>query len=144
MSKFFNPQGQDFGTHPIVNDLVLPASPVTASSTVTYQFAAYRRLRRMRAIAIAGVTTAAGGGAITATVKKWDSSTSAYVPLTAAFDLTSLTSKVASDIPLLASLTEAQRIVKPGDTIAVDITAASTVTTQPTMLGLTAESTLLA
>lgn len=143
MSKYFNPQGQDFGTHPVISDIGFPASPITASSTVTYSLPPYRRLRRVRSIAISTLTVPAGGAALTATVKKWDSTAGAYVPLTAAFDLTSLTVKVAADIPVLSTVTEAQRIVNPGDTIEVDLIAAGTVTTQPTMLGLAVESTLL-
>ena len=81
------------------------------------------------------------GGAVTAVVQKYDASANAAVVLTAAVDVLTPT-QVAREgyvIELLSSLTQAQRTLDVGDTLELKITAASTVTGQPTDLFVTAE-----
>ncbi len=81
------------------------------------------------------------GIANTAVVQKYDASANAAVVLTDAVDLLTAT-QVAREgyvIELLSTLSQAQRTLDVGDTLEVKVTAASTVTGQPTDFFVTAE-----
>lgn len=143
MDASFRPKAGRFGTEQSLMQIDAGASPLTASSTVTRQFPGYARRKFISRLTAAAVTIAAGGAAITAIVKKWDDAAGAYVNLTAAFDLTTMVTKRCSVIPILATLTDSQRTMKDNDTLAIDLIAAGTVTTQPINLGFSAEVAIL-
>jgi hypothetical protein len=73
-------------------------------------------------------------GACTVLIKKWSVASAAFVPLTAATDLTTTGQvlKVNNTIAAIATLTDAQRMINAGDTMWADFTAAGAITTQPT------------
>jgi uncharacterized protein with WD repeat len=140
----FRPKSGRFGVMVDTNPAQIPsASPLTASSTVTFSFSPLYRNRAVSAISASALVIPAGGAAITATIKKWSVAAQAYVALATAFDLTSLTAKQVSVIPFDATVTTAQRSLTAGDLLVVDLICAGTVTTQPTGLLIVAEMFVL-
>ena len=91
-----------------------------------------------RAIVSAG-TLPASTAAITGVLQKYDATANAAVALTAAVNLKGLTAHEGTAVPLLTTLTTAQKTLNPGDTVRFVITAAGTVTTQPVDLQVNVE-----
>jgi len=124
---------------------------VTASATTVMMMPAPYGKWAVSHFSIATTTAAAGGGAITAQFFKRPAGTTggSDVALTATFDLTQAATNKRVNVPLLTSLTDAQRTFSGeidfdngatagGDLLVVAWVAASTVTTQP-VLSLAAE-----
>lgn len=114
------------------------------STTTTYNIGGVHRKAFLERLSFSARTVpASSGGAVTCIVYKYDASAASAVALTAAFDLEGLTASVTSQVPLLASLTDAQLILDEGDTLRVVVTTDNTMTTQPTDLILSAEVSIL-
>jgi hypothetical protein len=77
---------------------------------------------------------ATSGDALTFVVQKYDASADAAVVLTAAVDMLTAGQVLREgfEIALLSTLTQAQMTMDAGDTLEVLVTAAGTVTGQPT------------
>jgi len=120
---------------------------VTASATTVMLMPAPYGKYAISHCSIATTTAAAGGGAITAQFFKRPAGTTGAsdVTLTNTFDLTQAATNARKDIPLLSTLTDANRIFlgeidfdngavgAGGDLLIVKWVAASTVTTQPVL-----------
>ncbi|GAC1360247.1 MAG: hypothetical protein NVSMB4_18760 [Acidimicrobiales bacterium] len=120
---------------------------VAPTATTTVHVAVPRRKCKLVSLNLMVLTAAAGGGAITAQAFKRDNTgTPADRTLTAATDLTATNFTVADKaypFPFLATATDAQEIFQPGDTLRVNVVAASTVTTAPQVV-VVAEFAVLA
>lgn len=110
----------------------LPISTITASGTTNVFFNARSRKERIERLCVAtGTAVPAGGAAITCVFNLVRGLGGATIPLTAAFTLTALSVNSTYIVPLLTTLTDAQRMKQESDTITCVVTAAGTVTTQP-------------
>ena len=137
MDARFRPKAGRFGVLPTFLYAKQLDAGITASSTVKIPFAIpFRKLWIARMSVSISTTLPAGGAAITAVFQKKPNGASA-VALNTGFDLTTtnLVLLIPKEVPILSTVTEAQRIVNEGDSIYVDAIAAGTVTTQP--VGLT-------
>lgn len=141
-ASVFLPKPHRSGIMPCLVQLGNPGalSPVAvASDTVTYPVATpFARSFVGRISAQAGIKPA-GSSTITATVFKRNATGSVEVALTGAFDLTALVNGTVANVPILSGLTQAERSLRAGDYLAVDIVAAGTITTQPSDLYFTVE-----
>ena len=103
---------------------------IANSTTTTYNFGAHPATCLVsRAIVSAG-TVPTSASALTGVLQKYDATANSAVALTAAVDLLTLTAHEGTAVPLLTTLTEAQRTLRPGDTLRFVITAAGTVSAQ--------------
>ena len=104
--------------------------------TGTATTAAYVSIPRSRvfyvmAANIQGGTAAAGSGAITAQLIRYNSVTAADVALTAAYDLTATIAAGGSNVNVPITATDSNAVCVPGDTLRWAVVAAGTITTQP-------------
>lgn len=102
----------------------------TASSTVTFLFPAYYRRTILERVSILSGAALTGTGVLTCTVRKISAGVS--TTLTAAFDCKGLAANVAQRIPLLTTLTDANRLLQDGDVLVADFIAGGTVVGQTT------------
>lgn len=109
---------------------------LTATATVSVNVPVPNRKSKLLSLTICAQTAAAGGGAITAQAfRRNNTGTPADVTLTAAKDLTATVFTVA-DKAYTFAITAADKdcIFAVGDTIRVNVVAATTVTTAPQMV----------
>jgi hypothetical protein len=103
---------------------------VTASSTTNVAISSPRRKSYIERLTMtAGSAIVTGSGAITCIVSK--KSAAGDVALCSAFTCTGLTAHRSVSIPILSTVTDAQRVLQEGETLNVIYTAAGTVTQQP-------------
>lgn len=137
---FFGPKSPRSGTMPVALTGRLDGTVGNSGDTV-FSFGGYPQKAYISKFIVSQEVLMTSGGAVTAVVQKYDASANAAVVLTAAVSLLTAT-QVAREgyvIELLSSLTQAQRTLDVGDTLELKITAASTMTGQPTDLFVTAE-----
>lgn len=130
-----------FGTHPVYVSVVVPASPVTANSTVYHRLATPPRGAYFGNGALSSVVVAVDNdGTCLATFCKYDASAAAYVALTTPYNIESLTTLVGQAVVTDPTLTVAQRTFDTGDCLVLRVVNDSAaVDTQPTLLNATAE-----
>lgn len=141
---FFGPLAPRSGVMPVALVGRLDGTVGNSGDTV-FSFGGYPRRAAISRFIVSQEVLMTSGGAVTAVVQKYDASANAAVVLTAAVDLLTAT-QVAREgyaIDLLASLTQEQRTLDVGDTLEVKVTAASTMTGQPTDFFCTAELLVL-
>jgi len=137
---FFGPKANRSGTMPVALVGRLDGT-VGNSGDTTFSFGGYPQKGYLSKFIVSQAVLMTSGGAVTAVVQKYDASANAAVVLTDAVDLLTAT-QVAREgyaIELLSTLSQAQRTLDVGDTLEVKVTAASTVTGQPTDFFVTAE-----
>lgn len=136
--RHFSPRDPSrFGIQPVVVSTTPTDGPLDSGITLGVPTPP-GKLVVLRASCYTIVVPASAGGAVTATIEKYDASADATVALTAAFDLEALVASERSEITILSTLTEAQRTLDDGDTLRVVI-AAGTVETEPDELSFTIE-----
>lgn len=141
---FFGPLAPRSGVMPVAVTGRLDGT-VGNSGDTTFSFGGYPRKAAISRFLVSQEVLATSASALTCVIQKYDASANAAVVLTAAVDLLTPT-QVAREgyaIDLLASLTQAQRTLDVGDTLEVKVTAAGTVTGQPTDFFCTAELLVL-
>lgn len=141
---FFGPLAPRSGTMPVCKDGRLSAT-LANSTTTTISFGGYPRRAAISRFIISQQVLATSASALTMVVQKYDASANAAVTLTASVDILTPT-QVAREgyvIELLSSLTQEQRTLDVGDTLEVVVTAAGTVTGQPTHFEISAELLVL-
>lgn len=131
-STFFRPLGYRSGVQLVVGSAAIGngGAAATPTGTTSVHVAVPREKCKLVSLQILVVTAAAGGGAITAQAFKRASGAS--TALTATSDLTATqftTLDKGYAFPITG--TDAQTVFQKGDTLRVDVVAASTVTTQP-------------
>jgi len=137
--NMFAPPPGRFGTHPVFTKGQV-FSNIANSATTTYNFGGVPAVSYInRATVSSTVLAASAGGTITGVLQKYDAVTNTPVVLTAAIDLETLTTREGSALVFLATTTEAQRTLRPGDTLEFAVTASGTVDTQPTFLVVNTE-----
>lgn len=123
----------NFGLQPMCESLAVGTGglALTATATVGGHIPVPNRKCALVSLNITAKTAAAGGSTITAQAFRRDNSgAGANVPLTATYDITTFaTLDKTYDFPITA--TDAQRIFAAGDTLRIDLAAATTVTTAP-------------
>lgn len=145
MDARFKPKAGRFGVAPVFLVGKQLDAGITASNTVQIPVATPFRKLYVARLTVHCATVAIGGSTITATLQKKPVGVAA-VALNTANDIKAafITSTNTSfNIPLLATLTDAQKILNEGDFLYVDVTAAGTVTTQPVGLIFTVECLVL-
>jgi hypothetical protein len=134
MRKEFIPRPGAFGTHPVVLSKDISTTALTANTTNTRSIGGINRAAFVERISVSVRTVPADAdGTLLITVKKRDASAAANVTLTGTtFNLESLTANASTAIPLLTTLTDAQRTCDEGDTIFVEVVSNSAaIDTQP-------------
>lgn len=100
------------------------------STTTTYNFGSHPAICTInRAVVSAGTVPASTSGTILGVLQKYDASANAAVALSDNVDLEALTAHEGTAIPLLTSLTDAQKTLDTGDTVRFVVTTNNTVTT---------------
>lgn len=129
MITYFNPLPGRFGVHP---DTISGrcAAAIGNSTTTVYNFGGVpAKAYLSRAIVSAGTVPASTSGTILGVVQKYDATANTAVALSGNVDLETLTAHEGVAVPFLASLTDAQRTLNPGDTLRFAVTTNNTVTT---------------
>lgn len=137
---FFGPKANRSGVMPVALTGRLDGT-VGNSGDTTFSFGGYPQKAYISKFIISQAVLMTSGGAVTGVVQKYDASANAAVVLTAAVDLLTAT-QVAREgyaISVLGTLSQEQLTLDVGDTLELKITAASTMTGQPTDLFVTAE-----
>lgn len=139
--NFFSPKAGRFG---VASTLVVGRCQTTMANGVVYQFGGHpAKCAIARAVVSAKTVPASSAGTITGVLQKYDASADAAVTLSAAVDLEALTASEGTAIPLLTTLTTAQKTLDTGDTLQFVITS-GTVDTQPVDLLVNTELLVLA
>ena len=129
MYRNFKPKPGRVGFHPMLKHGDCQAA-IGNSTATTYNFGGTpSRTFISKAVVSAGTVPASTSGTILGVVQKYDASADAAVALSGNVDLEALTAHEAADIPLLTSLTDAQRTMDTGDTLRFVVTTNNTVTT---------------
>ena len=129
MGNFFAPTAGRFGVMP--NLLVgRCAAAIGNNTTTTYNFGGHPATCLInRAMVSAGTVPASTSGTILGVVQKYDSTANTAVALTDNVDLEALTAHEGTAVTLLSTLTDAQKTLRPGDTVRFVVTTNNTVTT---------------
>lgn len=112
---------------------------IANSTTTTYNFGGHPATCIINRAMVSAGTLPASASALTGVLQKYDATANSAVALTAAVDLLTLTAHEGTAVSLLTTLTDAQKTLRPGDTLRFVITAAGTVTTQPVDLMVNTE-----
>lgn len=137
---FFAPLANRSGVMPVAVTGRLDGT-IGNSGDTTFSFGGFPRRAYVSRFIISQAVLATSASALTCVIQKYDASANAAVVLTASVDLLTAT-QVAREgyaIDLLSSLTQAQKTLEVGDTLEVKVTAAGTVSGQPTDFFATAE-----
>jgi hypothetical protein len=106
------------------------AAAIGDNTATTYNFGGHPAVCVInRAMVSAGTVPASTSGTILGVLQKYDAVANAAVALTANVDLEALTAHEGTAVSLLATLTDAQRTLRPGDTVRFVVTTNNTVTT---------------
>lgn len=129
MPNAFMPKPGRFGVLP--NVLVgRCAAAIGNNTTTTYNFGGHPATCLItRALVSAGTVPASTSGTILATLEKYDATANAAVTLSGNIDLEALTAHEGTAVALLTTLTDAQRTLRPGDTLRLAVVTNNTVTT---------------
>jgi len=141
MFNFFAPKPGRFG---VASTLLVGRCQTTMANGVTYQFGSHpAKCLIARATVSALTAPISSAGAVTGVLQKYDASANAAVALTDSVNLETLTSKEGTAVPLLTTLTDAQRTLDVGDTLQFVITSGA-IDTQPVDLMVNTELFVLA
>jgi hypothetical protein len=99
------------------------------STTTTYNFGAHPALCLINRAVVSAGTVPASSGTILGVLQKYDASADAAVVLSGDVDLEALTAHEGTAIPLLTTLTDAQKTLDTGDTVRFVVTTTNTVST---------------
>jgi hypothetical protein len=140
--KFFRPKSGRFNTMIafLSNRLI---TTIAGTTTTAFNLGGLHRRAFLERLNLGTLVVPASASALTGIVSKVKASDNTTVPLTAAFNLLTLVTQKTSVIPFLTTLTDLDRTLDEGDTLRFVVTAAGTITTQPTELTLTAEVAVL-
>lgn len=106
------------------------AAAIGNSTTTTYNFGGHPASCIVnRAVVSAGTVPASTSGTILGVLQKYDASADAAVVLSGNVDLEALVAHEGTAIPLLTTLTDAQKTLDTGDTVRFVVTTNNTVTT---------------
>ena len=135
----FMPRPGRFGVLP---DLLAGrcAAAIGDNTTTTYNFGGHPAVCVInRAMVSAGTVPASTSGTILGVLQKYDAVANAAVALTGNVDLEALTAHEGTAVSLLSTLTDAQRTLRPGDTVRFVVTTNNTVTTAAVDLAVNVE-----
>jgi hypothetical protein len=129
MGNFFSPLAGRFGIMPNLLAGRCDAA-IGNNTTTTYSFGGHPATCIInRAMVSAGTVPAATSGTILGVLQKYDATANSAVALTDNVDLEALTAHEGTAVALLTTLTDAQKILRPGDTVRFVVTTNNTVTT---------------
>ena len=129
MGNFFAPTAGRFGVLP---NLVTGrcVANIANSTTTTYNFGGHPATCLVNRAMVSAGTVPTSGSAVTGVLQKYDAANNTAVALSSAIDLLTLTAHEGTALPLISTLTTAQKTLLPGDTIRFVITAAGSITAQ--------------
>lgn len=130
---FFGPLAQRSGVMPVAIGGRCQGT-IANSTTTLFSLGSYPAKGYLSKFVVSQQVLATSASALTFVVQKYDASANAAVVLTASVDMLTAgqVAREAFVIDLLSTLTPAQLTLDEGDTIEVLVTAAGTVTGQPT------------
>jgi len=99
------------------------------STTTTYNFGSHPASCLINRAVVSAGTVPASSGTILGVLQKYDASADAAVVLSGDVDLEALTAHEGTAIPLLTTLTDAQKTLDTGDTVRFVVTTTNTVST---------------
>ncbi len=146
-SSFFRPLAPRSGVQLVAGAAAIGTGgmALTATATVSVHVSIPREKCKLLSLNLIAKTAAAGGSTITVQAFKRNNvpASPADVTLTAAKDITATVITVADKAyPIAITATDAQCIFQVGDTLRLDVAAATTVTTAPQIV-VTAEWAVL-
>ena len=138
VANAFLPLPGRFGLHPDV--LAGKCTTTVASSgATTFNFGGHPATCVINRAMVSAGTIPASASALTGVLQKFDKAGNAAVTLTSAINLLTLVAHQGTALPVLSTVTTAQKTLNPGDTVRFVVTAAGTVTTQPVDLQVNVE-----
>lgn len=143
MLNFFMPKPGRFGTAVALLHGRAQGN-IGASGDTEHNFGAVPAKSYISRAVVSAETVPVGAGTVTAVLRKYDASANAYVTLTSAVDLETLTAKEGTALSFLSTLSDAERTLDTGDTLVFLITSSSTISTQPDDLVVNTELFVLA
>lgn len=126
MFNFFAPKPGRFGVAPNLVTGVLPTA-IPPSATTVFNLGGHPARSYVSRVHFSATTPPAGASAI-AQVQKYNGLTLTAVPLTAPFDLATLTPHVGVVVPVIDAATLADRTLQPGDTLRLSVVAGAITT----------------
>ena len=128
VSNIFAPLPGRFGVLPnlLVGRCV---AAIGNSTTTTYNFGAHPASCLINRAVVSAGTVPVSSGTILGVLQKYDASADAAVVLSGDVDLEALTAHEGTAIPLLTTLTDAQKTLDTGDTVRFVVTTTNTVST---------------
>jgi hypothetical protein len=139
MYNFFRPKPGRLGVAPVAFT-ARPVLGTLAAGTVVHNLGAFPSKAFISRISISAGTFP-NADSVEATLRKKPSGTA--VPLTSAIDIDNKTAATAVQGAFLASLTEAQRTLNPGETLELSVVTVGSVTAQAADLIVTVELLVL-
>jgi hypothetical protein len=140
--NFFRPKPGRFGTASVCLTGRAQGN-IGASGDTEHCFGSFPAKSLINRTVVSAETVPVGAGTVTAVLKKYDASANAYVTLTSAINLETLTAREGTAMSFLSTLTQADRTLDTGDTVAFLITSSSTISTQPDDLMVNTELLVL-
>ena len=130
---FFGPLAQRSGVMPVAVGGRLDGT-IGDSTTTLFSLGSYPARAYISKFVVSQQVLATSGSALTFVVQKYDASATAAVVLTAPVNMLTAAQvlRKGGSIPLLSTLTQAQKTLDAGDTLEVLVTAAGAVSGQPT------------
>jgi len=128
VSNIFAPLPGRFGVLPnlLVGRCV---AAIGNTTTTTYNFGAHPASCLINRAVVSAGTVPASSGTILGVLQKYDASADAAVVLSGNVDLEALVAHEGTAIPLLTTLTDAQKTLDTGDTVRFVVTTTNTVST---------------
>ena len=140
MDASFKPTAGRFGLN-LVTLTVRPAFGTLAAGTVVHLLGAYPKRCYVSNVTISGAVFPTAATSIVATLRKKPSGT--VVPLTTGIDINAKTADTAVQGAFLSTLTDANRVLNPGETLNLSVVTTGSVTVQPTEVTVIVELAVL-
>ena len=147
--NFFKPRPGRFGVAPVYLKTAQigganfegGTTPLTASNTTIFRLGGFagRRVKLSRLGATVVTVPVSASGTLLATLRKYRAADDQVVTLTSNLDLEALVTREEAWTDVLATLSDADRALAPGDALEVHVVSNNAIGTQPVGLVFTVE-----
>lgn len=136
MYNFFRPKPGRFGVE-VVTLTVKPTFGTLAAGTVAHMLGGYAKKAIVSNVSIAATTFPTAATSIVATLQKKPSGTA--VALTSGIDINDKTAQTAVNAATLATVSDANKTLNPGETLLLSVVTTGVVSVQPVDVVVTVE-----
>lgn len=140
MDASYKPKAGRFGLN-LTTLVVRPVFGTLAAGTVVHSLGAYPKRVYVSNISISAGTFPVAATSVVATLQKKPSGTA--VPLTSGIDINDKTAATAVQGAFLGTLTDANRVLNPGETLQLSVVTTGAVSAQPADVLVTVELAVL-